>query len=68
MMLEMEKAHQIPSSPRAVLLKIMANGILAEVNTTLMTEQRSVLPRPERAPTVVSSIHMNIWQTPRITR
>ena len=66
--LEIVNAHQMPSSASGVLLKIMASGILAEVNTTLITEQSSVFPRPDSAPTVVSSTHMNICEKPRTTR
>ena len=35
-----DNAHQIPSSPRDVALRRIANGILALVNKILITLQR----------------------------
>ena len=58
-------AHQIPESPRGVITNKSAMGIRAEVRIMLMTEACMVFPRPERAPVVRISSHINIWDTPR---
>ena len=67
-MLEMDKAHQTPFKPRAVFPNIIAKGILIAVRTTVITEAYIVLPRPDIAPTVISSMHINISHTPIILR
>ena len=56
--LEMVMLHQIPLSPRAVLVRTRAMGIRRAVNTILVTEGGSVRPNPEKAPAVVSSTLM----------
>ena len=63
-----ENAHQIPFSPKEVFPRIIANGILELVKRILMILHRFVLPSPDMAPMVVSSIHKNASLNPMITR
>ena len=63
-----DNAHQIPSSPRDVALRRIANGILALVNKILITLQRWVLPKPDNAPTVINSTLINASLNPMMTR
>ena len=63
-----ENAHQIPCSPREVFFKKIARGILEPVNIILMILQRRVIPSPESAPMVVSSIHIKPSLNPMIIR
>ena len=52
-----ENAHQIPFRPIEVFPRIIASGILALVKRMLMMLHRFVLPSPDMAPMVVSSMH-----------
>lgn len=61
-------AHQIPFNPREVLESIRARGILEPVNTMLIMLQSFVLPRPDNAPTVISSTHIKASPIPMIIR
>ena len=63
-----ETAHQIPLSPSAVLQRRIASGILAPVNIIEITLHRCVFPRPDSAPTVISSTHINASLIPTIIR
>ena len=67
-MLVTVNAHQTPSIPRGVADSAAATGSLADVKIMLRMEDGSVFPNPENAPTVVISMHMNIWEYPRIFR
>ena len=67
-MLEIVSAHHTPSSPSAVVPSTMAMGIRSAVRIMVITEASMVRPRPDMAPTVISSMHMNISQTPRMRR
>ena len=62
-----ESAHQIPFSP-IIPPRRIASGILALVNAILIILQSLVLPSPDKAPTVVSSTHINASLKPMITR
>ena len=61
-------AHQIPSRPNEVRLKTIANGIRIEVAVILITLHSFVLPRPDNAPIVISSTHINASLNPMIIR
>ena len=63
-----ESAHQIPSRPSIVPLKIIASGILALVNKILITLHKCVFPNPDNAPTVISSTAINASLTPMIVK
>ena len=63
-----ENAHQIPFSPKEVFPRIIANGILELVKRILIILHRFVLPSPDMAPMVVSSIHKNASLNPMMTR
>ena len=63
-----ENAHQIPFSPKEVFPRIIANGILELVKRILMILHKFVLPSPDIAPMVVSSIHKNASLNPMMTR
>ena len=58
--------HHIPFSPRAVPASKRASGILAEVSIIPTTDGGIVLPKPEKAPAVAISIHINNCEIPRI--
>ena len=62
-----ENAHQMPVRPMRPP-KRMASGIRALVKVMLMTLHRRVRPRPDKAPTVISSSHMKPSQKPMIIR
>ena len=61
-------AHQIPSSPKDVRLKTMANGIRIEVAVILITLHSFVLPSHDNAPIVISSTHMKASLNPMMIR
>lgn len=63
-----ENAHQIPFRPIEVFPRIIASGILALVKRMLMMLHRFVLPSPDMAPMVVSSMHRKASLNPMITR
>ena len=65
---EIVRAHQIPDNPIPILVRNMARGIRAPVRVMLITLQSVVFPRPESAPTVMSSTHIKISLKPRMTR
>ena len=61
------RAHQMPSRPSG-RLKMIASGMRAPVKVMLRMLHRRVFPRPERAPTVVSSTHMKASLKPMMMR
>ena len=63
-----ENAHQIPFRPIEVFPRIIASGILALVKRMLMMLHRFVLPSPDMAPMVVSSMHRKASLNQMITR
>ena len=63
-----ENAHQIPFRPIEVFPRIIASGILALVKRMLMMLHRFVLPSPDMAPMVESSLHRKASLNPMITR
>ena len=66
--LEIVSAHQMPFSPMAVPPRITASGMREAVRIMVMTDASIVFPMPDRAPTVISSTHMNISEKPIIRR
>ena len=60
--------HHIPFKPKAVPASNSASGILAEVRIIPTTEGGIVLPKPENAPAVAISIHINNCEYPKILK
>ena len=63
-----ESAHQIPSSPIPAWVSSIASGILEPVRIILMILQSFVIPRPDSAPMVISSIAIKASLKPMIVR
>lgn len=57
--LDKEMLHQIPSNPKGVEDNNIAAGIRAAVSRILTREGVRVWPKPEYAPLVTLSQHMN---------
>ena len=65
---EMVSAHQIPFSPMPIEVRRSARGMRAAVRTMVMMLAVFVFPRPEIAPTVISSTHINGSLKPMMIR